>query len=362
MYTRSRVRFPLLALGMISLLLALWGGVIRLGWELPMLRPALMAAHGPLMISGFLGALISLERAVALQQRWMYAVPALAGGGALLLLVIPAMTPGILLVTIASAGLVVVFVVIVRQHPALHTYTMALGALTWLVGNALWAFGRPVAHAVPWWAAFLILTIAGERLELGRLLRLSQRAQWWFVGAIGTLLVGLVVSTVAWAVGVRVLGISLLGLAVWLLRYDIARRTVRQTGLPRFIAVCLLSGYVWLVVGGLLAVWFDGVVAGPRYDAMWHAIFLGFVMAMIFGHAPIIFPAVLGLPVQYTPRAYVPLVLLHASLLMRVGGDIVLNDGWRMWGGMLNAIAVVLFLVNMASSLLARHESPAART
>jgi hypothetical protein len=35
-----------------------------------------------------------------------------------------------------------------------------------------------------------------------------------------------------------------LGLAT----FDIARRTVRQSGVTRFIAVCLLSGYVWLGV------------------------------------------------------------------------------------------------------------------
>jgi hypothetical protein len=77
-------------------------------------------------------------------------------------------------------------------------------------------------------------------------------------------------------------------------QYDIARRTVWRTGLTRFIAVCLRSGYGWLSVGGVLTWRFASVLAGPYYDAMLHAIFVGFVVTMIFGHAPIILPAILG--------------------------------------------------------------------
>lgn len=60
----GRIRFPLMGLGMLALLAALWAGLVRLGWGLPPLRPTLPIAHGPLMVSGFLGTLISLERAV----------------------------------------------------------------------------------------------------------------------------------------------------------------------------------------------------------------------------------------------------------------------------------------------------------
>ena len=114
-------------------------------------------------------------------------------------------------------------------------------------------------------------------------------------------------------------------LAGWLLRYDIARRTIRHTGLTRFIAVCLLSGYGWLGVGGALTWSFAGIMAGPYYDAMLHTVFVGFVFAMIFGHAPIIVPAILGrTPSPYHPALYGPLALLHASLLLRVTGDLLL--------------------------------------
>jgi hypothetical protein len=84
---------------------------------------------------------------------------------------------------------------------------------------------------------------------------------------------------------------------------------------------------------------------------MLHAIFVGFVLSMIFGHAPIVFPAVLWVPLAYHRTFYVPLVLLHLSLLLRVGSDLT---GWwagRQWGGLLNAVAILLFLVNTARTI-----------
>lgn len=48
------------------MLAGMWAGLVRLGWALPTVHLALPLAHGPLMVSGFLGTLISLERAMAL--------------------------------------------------------------------------------------------------------------------------------------------------------------------------------------------------------------------------------------------------------------------------------------------------------
>ena len=63
----SKARFPLMALGLLALLTALWGGLVRLGWAWPLPWPTLFIAHGPLMVCGFLGTLIGVERAVALE-------------------------------------------------------------------------------------------------------------------------------------------------------------------------------------------------------------------------------------------------------------------------------------------------------
>jgi hypothetical protein len=288
---RQRARLPVMALGMLALVGGLVGGLARLGWGLA--TPAPVAAfHGPLMVAGFLGTVIGLERAVALGRRWAYAAPLASGLGGLALMV--GAPGGAWLMMLGSAVLVLVFVEILRRQAALFTVIMALGAVSWSIGQVLWLAGEPIPRVVFWWAGFLVLTIAGERLELTRLLRLGPPSRAAFVLVVAVLLVGLAATPFALGAGVRLIGAALIALALWLGLFDVARRTLRMSGLPRFIAVALLSGYAWLGVAGLLAVRWGSVAAGPQYDAMLHAVFVGFVFSMIFGHAPIIVPAILG--------------------------------------------------------------------
>jgi hypothetical protein len=153
--------------------------------------------------------------------------------------------------------------------------------------------------------------------------------------------------------GVRVLGAGLIALTWWLARHDVARRTVRQRGVTRFMAVSLLGGYVWLGVGGAIAAVTGVATAGLLYDAMLHAVLIGFVMSMVFAHAPVIFPAVLGLPLEYRPTFYLHVGVLHLSLIVRVVGDLVDVLGrWRGWGGLLNAVALLLFMLNTGRSMV----------
>lgn len=355
---RYRQRVPLMLLAALALLAGLWAGLIRLGWQLPPLALQLPAQHGPLMVSGFLGTLISLERAVALRQnqggrRIYYLAPLLAGLGALALFTALPPTVPRGLSTLGALGLVLIFVVIYRLQPTTDHVVMGTGALLWLVGNGLWLVGLPVFRVVPWWAGFLVLTIAGERLELARVLLLKQLARITFIVTTVIFVVGLLLSLVLPDAGVRLSGFALIALGAWLLRFDIARRTIRRTGLTRFIAACLLPGYVWLIGGGLLWLVYGGqVVAGPIYDAMLHTIFLGFVFSMIFGHAPVIIPAVLGPSIPFTPFFYLHLALLHLSLALRVMGDLYLWAPGRRWGGLLNEVALVLFL--LVTAVMAR--------
>lgn len=336
--------FAVILLAIIALLAALWGGLIRLGWRLPPLQPDIVLAHGALMISGFLGTLVSLERAFALKQRWMFAGPVLSGLGGLAFILGLPLWIGQGLILLGSLVLVGIFIVIMRMHLAFYTVIMTLGTLTWLGGNLLWISGWSVYRLVLWWAGFLILTIAGERLELGRILRLSRFVMGLFLAITGVFLAGLILYLFSFNLGSRVIGISLLAMAIWLLRYDIARSTIRRAGLPRFAAVCLLSGYVWLGIGGIFLILFGGVVAGYRYDAVLHALFLGFVISMIFGHAPIIFPSLLNLQIHFRPFLYLQPLFLHLSLIARIAGDLSSNLGLRKWGGLFNEIAILIFL------------------
>ena len=336
----------------ILLIIAVWAGLIRLGWDWPVIQPTLPMAHGPLMVGGFLGTLISLERAVALDARWSYSAPLLTSMGAALLIVNGADgLSGPLFITLGSVVLVLVMVQILRIHVTLHTGVIIGGTLCWLVGNLLWLFGWPVYQIVAWWIGFPILTVAGERLELGRFLQIPTRVTAAFMVCVVIFLLGAASSIANYVIGLRLAGVGLVLLAVWLLRYDIANRRIEAGGQARFIAISLLSGYGWLIIGGVLAMSSGGLPAGPSYDAMLHAIFLGFTFAMIFAHAPIIFPAILQRSFQYTPRFYSHLILLHLSLAMRVFGDLLLWWPARLWGGLLNAVVLLLFLGNTLTSI-----------
>ena len=348
---RNWQRMPLMAFAISALLAGLWAGLLRLGWQVPQLSARLLVEHGPLMISGFLGTLISLERAVALShihkgQPRYYLAPMMAGLGAVALFLPfhPLVPRG--LITLGSAGLVFIFVIIYRLQPITDNAVLGLGALLWLVGNGLWMAGSPISRVVHWWAGFLVLTIAGERLELARVLILNQTARTIFIGIIGLVLAGLLLSLIIFDPGLRIAGFGFAALGVWLLRFDIARRTIRKRGLTRYIAACLLPGYVWLFLSGLIMLFYGGgFPAGPIYDAMLHTIFIGFVFSMIFGHAPVIIPAVTGFQIRYLPLFYIHLVLLHGSLALRIAGDLLLWLPARRWGGLLNEVAVILFLL-----------------
>lgn len=343
---RHPIRIILILLGMVSLLSAMWGGLVRLGWSMPVLQPALATFHGPLMVSGFLGTLISLERATGMGYRWTYVVPALTGFGALILITGLSSSIGESLITLGSLGLFLVFVVLMRIQLTLSNIIMGVGALLWLIGNIFWITDFPIYRIVFWWAGFLVLVIAGERVAIIRILSLSKSARTALVLALAIFLVGIVLASVNYDNSMRLLGVGMIVLTIWLIRYDIAWRSVRETGLSRFVAICLLSGYIWLGIGGAIALSLGSLPLGLTYDAILHALFLGFVFSMIFGHAPVVFSEVLGVTVSYQPQFYAHLVLLQITLIMRVVGDLC---GWlfgRQLGGLLNVFVILLFLAN----------------
>lgn len=346
-----RARLPLMLAGMVSLLLGLGGGLLRLGWQIPLPAAELAALHGPLLVCGFLGTVISLERAVALGRGWAYGGPLGAGLGALLLIFGAPWALGALLFVAAGAVLAVASAVIWRRQRAAYTLTLLLGALCWLAGNALWLAGLDVPRVMPWWLGFLTLTIAGERLELSRMLPVAPGSRASFGVVVATLLLGAGLATLGLA-GVAPLALGLLLLGGWLLRYDVARHTWRKPGLTGYMGTCLLAGYAWLLVAGLIGLGSPQLLPGASYDAFLHAILVGFVLSMIFAHAPVIFPAVTRIRIPYSALFYLPLVLLHASLIARLAGDLLAIPHCRAAGGALNAAALLLFVLTAAAAVL----------
>jgi hypothetical protein len=344
-------RVPLLLLAFASLFLGMWVGLARLGWPLP--AAGLAAMHGPLMASGFFGTVISLERAVALRERWAYAAPLLSGLATLAALVAAPVAVAPALATGGSAVMLAASAAVYRRQRELFTLTLVLGAASWIAGNVVWLAGEPIYAVVPWWIAFLVLTIAGERLELSRFLPPSPGAKRVFAVLIAVLLGGVTLALFTRPVGTIALGIALTGLAFWLVGQDVARRTVTKHGLTRFIAVCLLSGYVWLALSGTSMLLSGGLgFGGAAYDAALHAVLLGFVFSMVFGHAPIILPAVLRVAVPYSPYFYAPLALLHASLFLRLAGDWMGFPDWRAWGAAFNGLALLAFVLGTMGAVI----------
>jgi len=355
---RRRARWvpPLMVAAIVCLLAGLWAALVRLGLSVPAGISGLPQAHGPLMTLGFLGTLIALERAVALGQPWGYLAPAAAGAGGI---AVAAGAPGGVGEALLGCGglaLVAIFAAVHRLQPSLHNVVLAAGAVCWVVADGLWLAGWDISRFVPWLAAFLVLTITGERLELSRMTGTSRLGRVLFAAAAAIFAAGLLACLASGPAaaapgepvpaGIRVTGAGLIALAAWLARYDIARRTVRGHGVTRYMAVALLAGYAWLAVAGGLWAGVGQMADGAAYDAELHAVFLGFVMSMIFAHAPVIVPSVLGRPLPYRGFLYVPLVLLHVSVALRLaGGDWAGNtDAWQ-WGGALNETAILLFLV-----------------
>lgn len=340
------LRLPLLALGFASLLLGVWAGLVRLGWAFPLPRAELLLLHGPLMASGFFGTVIGLERAVAAARRPAYLGPAATALGAVLLVAGAPALAGIGAMALGSGVLALTTADVWRRQRTLFNATLLAGALCWLTGNILWLAGVAVAGVVPWWAAFLVLTIAGERLELSRLLPPAPAAQRLFGAGLLLFLALLVLGAWFPETAARPQALVLLALTAWLVRYDIARRTVRQAGLTRFIAVALLSAYGWLAVSALLGLLPPGLAGGSLRDAVLHTLFLGFVFSMVFGHAPVILPAVTRFAVDYHPVFYLHLLLLHASLALRVAADLGGWTGAVRLAGLINGLALLLFMAN----------------
>jgi hypothetical protein len=345
-------RAPLLGLGICALFAGLWGGLLRLGLSVPAADGDLAELHGPLMTLGFLGTLIALERAVALGRPWGFAAPIASGTGALAAVAGAPGAIGPALLAFAASVLVLEHVAIHRMQRTAHNAVMATGALAWLAAATLWLLGEDTTRFVPLLAGFLVLTIVGERLELSRLRGIGEGRRAPLLAAIGLLVSGLMLSIPAEDAGIRLAGAGLLAQAVWLARYDIARRTVHGSGVTRFMAVALLTGYVWLGVAGVFWLLRGLTPGGYTYDAQLHALFLGFVMSMVFAHATVVVPAVLRVRLPYRPRFYVPLALLHASLLLRIsGGDLAGDLRLWQWGGVLGEVAIVLFLVSTATAI-----------
>jgi hypothetical protein len=169
MINLSRLPFILLALA--CLLTGLWTGLSRIGWDIFIL-PA-TAHHGAVMVGGFLGTLISLEKIIPLKKKFLFIIPLLSALSVLFFMVSQPFI-SISLLIIASVGLVLVFLHYLRLEPSLIYGIMVAGALLWLLGNVMLLTKNFYPLAFPWWVGFVLYIITAERLELMKFLPVSK--------------------------------------------------------------------------------------------------------------------------------------------------------------------------------------------
>lgn len=354
-------RVPLLIAGFLSLAFGIAAGLARLGFGIELPAPALSTLHGPLVGGAFFGTVISLERAVALGRPWAYLAPLATGSAGLAWILGAPPSAGALALALGGFVLLAASLDIFMRQPALHNACLAFGASCLPLGAAAVVAGdvmdaaSGVASATPAWLGFLVLTIAGERLELSRFMPPSPAAQRVFAVACAAAFAACALAVFAPQPGWKLFAASILALAAWLAAKDVARRTVRERGLTRYIAWALLLGYAWLAIGAVISLSDPLFAPGrPAYDAALHSWFLGFVFSMVFGHAPIIVPAVLRVALPYRAWFYLPLVVLHASLAERIVGDLLMMHAVRQRGAIGNAAAIVIFILTMLFAGLSR--------
>lgn len=357
------IRTLLAFFGTVALLMAMWAGLVRGGWDFPPLRAGLPGVHGPLAVCGFLGTLFSLERAFAAKSISGYLAPLLISAGSFVLLLFPVSSLGPLVIAAGSAAFLVLCFLNLRFKWNLFTSMIAVGSVIWFVGIWIWVARWPVFNVYLWWMSFVLFGLIGQRLELAQRIRLNTPpfkvlGAFMLVVLLGQVLMAtghllipenmdiyidaIVDPRLKW--GMRIAGVGMVLTAAWLLRYDAAWATMKQGGVAGYMSFCLISGYVWLGISGIFSLVFGGLVSGVRYDALLHSFFVGFVFFVLFAHGPAIFSSSFGLRFPNTKWLMGVAVFLHLGLAARMAGDLLRQLELKNIGGLMNSLATLFFL------------------
>jgi hypothetical protein len=334
---------------MVSLITGLLAGLDRIGWILPLKQVSLN--HGAIMVGGFLGTLISLEKIISLKRNILYVFPTISGASVVLFFVRQPIY-SIASLLFASAGLSIIFVLYWIRERSMIYFLMVAGAACWFTGNILLIIYNFYPIALPWWMAFALLIITAERLELMKFLPVSKNQIFVFIAFLLAFVVACMISF--HSVGNYVAALSMVGISIWLMRHDVVALNLKKQGLPRYVGVALLSGYLALLMSGIFLPVLKDQPLG--YDILVHSFFIGFVFSMIFAHGPIILPGVLGISSKpYHPIFFLWLTVLHGSWITRAISDITLDMQLRKYSGLASAIAIIGYFLSLAVITIRAH-------
>jgi hypothetical protein len=334
-------RLPFILLAVFSLIIGLLAGLQRMGWGFPVNITS--THHGGIMVGGFVGTLITLEKIIPLRKKFLFAVPLLSGASVIAFFFDFRLSVALLLA--ASGGFCMVTIIYWLKEHSLVYSMMVAGALCWFIGNVTFGAGGFYPAAVPWWMGFVLLVICSERLDLMKFLPVTPKQKLLFAAMSSAFVIGSLLTF--HGVGKYFAAVSLAGLALWLMRHDVVGINLKKQDLKKYVGVALLAGYCALLLSGVFVVLISDKPLG--YDILVHTFFIGFVFSMIFAHGPIILPGVLGISVRpYHPVFYLWLILLHTSWTIRVVADINLDMQTRKYSGLISAVAIIGYFLSIA--------------
>lgn len=339
----KNLTFIILPIALFSMLVGVYIGFIRIGWVFPVSNNLPIPHHGILMAGSFLGTLVSVERVVVLKNRWVWFIPILMVSSLFFLISQQNQIAfGVLLV--GSIGYFFISFQNYITYKLKGDILMLIGAFFQIVAFTIFILTHSYPMSFAGWLLFFLLTIVGERLNLTRFLPVSPKAVIELYVWLGVLIISSFLYHFGFAI---VVSLSLWGISQWLLRNDIALINIHKAGHYKFLGMALIGAYFWLfITGGLGLIKSDNPYL---YDALLHAFFVGFVLSMVLAHAPIIFPGLLQIKLTpFHPIMYVWLFALHASLFLRVYGDIFESYELRKLGGLFNGISFVGYLLTVA--------------
>lgn len=332
-----------------AMLMGLDAALVLLGLPAPLSGQRFSDAHAMLMAVGFIGALVSLERSVSIRRPWAHAAPVAMALGALATVVAPVpVQVGRALMAAGCAAMCLNYGVLWRRNREPLVAVQIGGGLSALCATLAWLGGVAIPNLAVLLVSFLVLTVVAERLDLSRIGQLAwsparRRRHEDSLVALAALLVLVGPLTILWpAYALPGYGVILIVLAIQSASGDVARRGVRVAGPGRFTALMILAGYGWLAAAGLLLL--RPALSGLYYDAILHAVFLGFVLSMVAAHASTILPTLLGVPMRFVAGFWGVGLVLHLGLLVRVGADLAGSGPGRQVGA-LATMAALLGLV-----------------
>ena len=325
-------RIALLLTAAASMLMGVLASLVRASIPGPWagLRPALPNLHGALMVFGFLGTAISLERAVAYRAgspkhpRWAFAAPLFSVIANFLVAVtvlspLPVEYTRILPGLSWTLSLIILSAVYVGVYARQHSFAVLIQLMGAVIGacSALLWTRLDSDILTPWWLMMLVLTIVGERLELAHVAFIHPVAKPGLVCVSAAILISLACSLIAPSWGYSLLGLCTLTLLVLMFLFDTARKTYRVPGVTGFMGISMLVAYFWGLCASLT--WIVSNSGGLAGSSLWwdfavHSLAVGFIMTMVVAHVCVIVPSIIHRSMPFHPILWLPLALFTLGL------------------------------------------------